>query len=77
MAFTTVCLIPEDSQLSHNSHFIEIIVLIMALKIHHFVSIVELCMGTPQSGLRKCVEHPASSSDVVVIEFFLSLYSKL
>ena len=56
MAFTTVYLIPEDGQLSHNAHFIEIIVLIMALKIHHFVSIVESCMGTPHSGVQKWVK---------------------
>lgn len=77
MAFTTVCLIPEDGQLSHNAHFIEITVLITALKIHHFVSIVEPCVGTPHSGDQRCVEHLGSSSDVVVVAVFLSLNSKL
>lgn len=46
LAFTTICLIPKDGKLPHNAHFIEIIVLIMALRIHHFVSIVKSCMGT-------------------------------
>lgn len=45
LAFTTVCLIPEDGQLYHNAHFIEIIVLIMALRIHHFVSICRPVCG--------------------------------
>lgn len=56
LAFTTVCLIPKDGQLSRNAHFIEIIVLIMALKIHYFVSTVESRMGTPHSGIQQCVE---------------------
>lgn len=56
MAFTTVCLIPEDGQLSRNAHFIEILVLITALKIHSFVSIVESRIGTPDSGVQKRVK---------------------
>lgn len=56
LAFTTVCLIPEDGQLSRNAHFIEILVLITALRIHSFVSIVESRIGTPHSGVQKRVK---------------------
>lgn len=75
LAFTTVCLIPEDGQLSHNAHFIEIIVLIMALRIHHFVSICRPVCGNTTFRRSEMWKLRGSSSDTVVA--FLSLSSGL
>lgn len=59
LAFTVVCLYPEDGQLSHNTHFIEIIVLIIAFKIYLFVIIVEPHKGMLHTGIQKWVKSAA------------------
>lgn len=69
MAFTTACLIPEDGQLSRNAHFIEIIVLIMAIKIHHCQHCRVTHRNTAFRGSEMCKERLASFCDIVVIEF--------
>lgn len=51
--------------------FIEVIVLIVAIKIHHFVSILGSYIGTPHSGIQRAYkEHHASFCDMVVIGLF-------
>lgn len=69
LAFTIVCLISEDGQLSHNAHFIEIIVLIMALRIHHCQHCRVTYVNTTFRHSEMYEEHLASP---LTFEFFLS-----